>query len=150
MHIEQVQFDEVFDVQPARGDFSFRCAGRPVYGVNLHSGVIPRPGSRFAVAFGKRGDWNSVLGCRDLASSKVLLRRPGWAASLFSLGDILLFGPLCVGAGLALGGPGIAIATTALFTLAIAAGLVHGLLQNRTLKLALRADVNDAAPTQMQ
>lgn len=54
MHIEQIHFDEVFDIQTVRGDFSFRSRGRAHYGVNLQNRVIPRPGSTFAVAFEKR------------------------------------------------------------------------------------------------
>jgi len=123
MHIERIHFDEVFDVQASRGDFSFRSRGRPHYGVNLQNRVVPESGSTFAVAFEKPGDWQRVLGSRDLASGKVVLARPTWIGLLLQA-DFFLFGlPFLVGtllmggfwAGLVLG----ALLLLALYVLVI-------------------------------
>ena len=143
MHIEQVHFDEVFDVQAVRGDFSFRSRGRAHYGVNLQNRVIPRAGSAYAVAFGKPGDWTTVLGCRDLASSKVKLSQPGWTAVVLQFGDFLFFGPLIVVAGLVLGGSWLGLVAATLFMLAIAYAVVLGLRQNRAVTRALLAAGQD-------
>lgn len=137
MHIEQIDFDEVFDIQAARGDFSFRSRGRAHYGANLQNRVIPRPGSRFAVAFATPGDWPSVIGSRDLASSEVVLARPTWMAFLLQAGDFFVFGlPFIVGT-LVFGGswPGLVLA--ALLALAIAYVIVRGLRVNRAATQAL-------------
>lgn len=139
MRIERIHFEEVFDIQSARGDFSFRSRGRARYGVNLHSGMIPRPGSTFAVAFEKPGDWGTVLGCRDLAGNQVKLRQPSWTALLCGGADFLLAAPVLIGAALVLGGswPGMIVA--ALFILAIAYAIVLAVRTNRAVTRALLA-----------
>lgn len=137
MHIQQVHFDEVFDVQAARGDFSFRSRGRAQYGVNLQCGVIPRAGSSFAVAFEQPGNWDSILGCRDLASTKVMLRRPGWWSMLFQTADILIFGPILVVGGLLAGGMWPGLVMTALLLLAMICVVVRTVRVNRAVERAL-------------
>lgn len=93
MHIEHIHFEEVFDVQTGRGDFSFRMKGHPCYGANLGSGVIPRAGARYVVMFGKQGDWSSLIAWRDLASDKVWFRKRAGIGQLLELGDLALSGP---------------------------------------------------------
>ncbi|VXC03552.1 hypothetical protein [Massilia sp. 9I] len=139
MHIERIRFDEVFDVQAARGDFSFRSRGRPHYGVNLGNRVIPGAGTTYAVAFDKPGDWSTVLACRDLASSIVTLRQPAWPALLAQTGDFLIFGPLFIVGGLLLGGawPGLVVA--ALLLLAMGYAFWRAVRENRAVTRALRA-----------
>jgi hypothetical protein len=140
MHIEEIRFDEVFDVQALRGDFSFKTQGRSCYGVNLGNKIIPLPGSRFAVAFVKPGDWSTVLAWRDLASGKVRFKQPSWAALLIALGDLILFGPLFIAGGFALAGEGlVACAFVALFAVGILTVLVRGVMCNRMAERALRS-----------
>lgn len=134
MRIEEIHFDEVFDAQPRRGDFSFRGAGQVHYGVQLQNGVIPRDGARFAIAFADPGNWSTVLGWRDLASAEVTLKHPGWSAWLSMLGDVILFGPFVVGGALVFGGP-----PAALVAATLAAGLaVYRAGQVRRLNRAVR------------
>lgn len=139
MHIERIRFDEVFDVEALRGDFSFRSHGRPRYGVNLQNRVIPTAGSTFAVAFEKPGDWDTVLGCRDLAGRQVMLREPSWAALMLQGGDLLLSGSLLIGAGLAMAASWPGLVAAALFTLAIVYAIVHVVRLNRAVTRALLA-----------
>lgn len=123
MHIEQVRFDEVFDVQAARGDFSFRTGGKPVYGVNLRHGLVPAAGSRYAIAFERQGDWSTVLAWRAFGTQKVRFKEAGRIAQTIYLADFLWFAPFFVGGGLAFGGPGGALASGAAFLALVALGV---------------------------
>jgi len=140
MHIETVRFDEVFDVAARGGDFSFRSAGKTQYGVKLQNNLIPEAGSTYAIAFGRPGQWDTVLGWRDLASNDVRLAHPTWTLWLRMLGDIYLYGLALFVVGLLLGGAWVA--------LAIAAVLLYPALyqmrQNRAIRRALLADAPDA------
>ncbi|MCC2958580.1 hypothetical protein LK542_23500 [Massilia sp. IC2-477] len=138
MYIERIYFDEVFDVQAARGDFSFRSQGHPQYGVNLGNRVVPRAGSTYAVAFGKPGDWSIVLGSRDLASS-VVFRQLTWSALLIQVLDFFLFGPLFVIGSLLLGGSWLAAVATALFLMALAYVVLRAVRDDRAVTRALLA-----------
>lgn len=80
MHVERVRFDRVFDVRQRLKEFSFEEGGWPVYGVNALGLGIPREGATYAVAFHERGNWETVVGWRDLSTSKVTLRRSSLAA----------------------------------------------------------------------
>lgn len=154
MHIERIHFDEVFDVQPSRGDFSFRSRAKAHYGVNLRNRVIPRPGATFAVAFEKPGDWLSVVASRDLASDKVVLARPTWIDLLLQADFYLLSLPFMVGT-LVLGGFWPALVLAALLLLAMGCLLVRGARTNRALRRALleikqngiHCDNSSSAPT---
>lgn len=139
MHIEQLRFDEVFDVQPARGDFSFRSGGRPVYGVRLGKGCVPAAGSRYAVAFEQAGDWDTVLAWRELGTQVVRFREPGWALTLMFFMDFIWFVPFVGGAGLLFGGPGTALAMAGAFLLLVALGAAWGVRRGRRVARALRA-----------
>lgn len=139
MHIDVVRFDEVFDVQAARGDFSFRTGGKPVYGVNLRRGLIPAPGSRYAVAFERPGDWSTVQAWRALDTSEVQFREPGWAAALMFLADFFWFAPAIIGGGLVVAGPWTALALLGAFLVLVALGAAWVVLQNRKIERALLA-----------
>ncbi|WP_314439728.1 hypothetical protein [Massilia timonae] len=80
MHVERVRFDRVFDVRKRLKEFSFEEGGWPVYGVSALGLGIPREGATYAVAFRERGNWETVVGWRDLSTSKVTLRRSSLAA----------------------------------------------------------------------
>lgn len=136
MHIERIHFEEVFDVASGRGDFSFRSGGRTEYGVNLGRGTIPRAGATYAVAFGRQGDWASVLGWRDLASGKASLAHSTVGLLLARLYDVYLYGLFLFAGGFLFGGIGMALAFAALFI----AGLFYVTARDvRTLRHARRA-----------
>jgi hypothetical protein len=75
MHIQRIHFDRVFDVQRSHGFFSYESAGEMTYSVNLPGRVIPQEGATWDVAFETLGDWNTMLGWRDLATHQVRLNR---------------------------------------------------------------------------
>lgn len=134
MQIERIHFDEVFDV--AAGDFSFRSEGRSCYGVNLGHGTIPQAGATYAIAFGRPGDWGSVLGWRDLASLDVTLKHSTAGLLLATVFDIYWYGLFFFAGGFLFGGIRMALAFAALFI----AGLGYVSLRNvRTLRRAKRA-----------
>jgi len=135
MHVETVQFDDVFDVAPRGGDFSFRSGGKTQYGVKLENGMIPGKGATFAVAFDCPGQWSTVLGWRDLASGDVRLARPGWTLWLGTLSDLPTFGVFVVVGGLLLGGVGVALAVAA----ACQYPAARQMRRNRVVKRALLA-----------
>ncbi|WP_036248929.1 hypothetical protein [Massilia sp. BSC265] len=133
MHIERIHFEAVFDVAPGRGDFSFRSGGRTEYGVNLRRGTIPRAGATYAVAFGRAGDWSSVLGWRDLAAQEVMLNHSTVGLLLARLYDIYWYGLFVFAGGFVFGGIRMALAFAALFI----AGLLYVTARDvRTLRHA--------------
>ena len=134
MQIERIHFEEVFDV--AAGDFSFRSEGRTHYGVGLGHGTIPQAGATYAVAFGRPGDWNSVLGWRDLASQEVILTHSTLGLVLSTVYDIYWYGLFFFAGGFLFGGIRMALAFAALFI----AGLGYVSYRNvRILRRARRA-----------
>lgn len=133
MVVENVHFDEVFDVAAHGGNFSFRSRGRTEYGVRLSKQVVPAAGSTFAVALARPGDWSTVLGWRDLASNQIVLVNPTWAVWLGGLADIALYGTLILVGALLLAGLGGVLAVAAAF----AGILLYQTRRNRTIKRAL-------------
>lgn len=134
MQIERIHFEEVFDV--AAGDFSFRSEGRTHYGVSLGHGTIPQAGATYAVAFGRPGDWNSVLGWRDLGSPAVTLAHSTTGLLLSTVYDIYLYGLFFFAGGFLFGGIRLALVFAALFI----AGLGYVSYRNvRILRWARRA-----------
>ncbi|MEH6434055.1 hypothetical protein [Massilia sp. DD77] len=147
MKIERIRFDEVFDVAACRGDFSFRSGGKTHYGVNLHNKVIPRAGSTYAVAFGRPGDWTSVLGWRDLATPAVGLKTPGWWTTLVAMFDVYYLAPALIAPALLLGGPLAGLVAAACVAGLMLAWIAHVMLRNRKLKRILGAmTASDNAP----
>lgn len=129
MHVEQVQFDEVFDVAGSRGDFSFRSAGRAWYGMNILGGTVPRSGSTFAIAFAEPGNWASVLGWRNLALPGVTLAE-STASFLWSQAfQIILYGPFFTVGALVFGGEILAASVGA---------VIAGIAGYRTFRLMRR------------
>jgi hypothetical protein len=135
MVVDTIHFDEVFDAAARSGGFSFRRGVRTEYGVRLKNRLIPAAGSTYAIAFGRRADWSSVLGWRDLATGKVTLARPTWAVWCLALGDIATWGALFVVAGLLLAGLWGALAVVAAYG---ALALVRT-RRNRAVRRALLA-----------
>ena len=110
MHVEQVEFEQVFDVQAGRGDFSFTSKGRSHYGVNLYRGMIPRAGATYLVAFAEKANWSSVLGWRDCAGGASELRQPLWHGVVTGIESLLWLGPFLVLGALLFGGQAAALA----------------------------------------
>jgi len=110
MHIERIDFDEVFDVQPGPGDFSFRSGGQTHYAVNLWRGLIPQAGSSYLIAFAKPGDWSTVLGWLDLQTGTRRLKNNTWLAVLSDMTAIAWLAPFLLGGALLFIGPGAALA----------------------------------------
>lgn len=129
MHVEQVQFDEVFDVAGSRGDFSFRSAGRTWYGMNILGGTVPRPGSTFAIAFAEPGNWATVLGWRNLALPGVMLAESTASFLCSQVFQIVLYGPFLVVGALVFGGEVLA---------ATVGAVIAGIAGYRTFRLMRR------------
>lgn len=110
MHIERIDFDEVFDVQPGPGDFSFRSGGRSHFGVNLRRGLVPQAGSRYLVAFARPGDWTGVIGWVELRTGTVRLKESTWFAMLSDIGWFVWLAPFLAGGALWFFGAGAALA----------------------------------------
>ena len=145
MHIRQVRFDRVFDVQERTGDFSFEDGGWPVYGVNAGAMGIAREGATYAVAFAEAGNWNTVIGWRDLATPQVGIRRSAWALAIAQLPYGYLMIPVPYGVSLALGGYWAAVPVAALMLLVVGACIYRAAWRNRQAAQALR-DVHPAVP----
>jgi hypothetical protein len=75
MQIQRIHFDRVFDIQRFHGFFSYESADGVTYSLNLPGRVVPQEGATWAVAFEKSGDWNTMLGWRDLATHEVRFNR---------------------------------------------------------------------------
>lgn len=145
MHIRQVRFDRVFDVRQRTGDFSFEDGGWPVYGVSAGAMGIPREGASYAVAFDEAGNWNTVIGWRDLAGAQVAIRRSAWALAVQQLPYNYLLIVLPYGIALAFGGYWAALPVAALALLMVGATVYRAAWRNRQAVQALRA-VHPAVP----
>lgn len=144
MHIERIDFDEVFDIQKGTGDFSFRSRGLPCYAVNLHRRLIPQDGSAYLVAFATPGDWSTVLGWLDLQTGTCRLKESTWLALLDEIGALAWLAPFLLGGMLLFAGPAAALA--ALLGLLGYAGLrLYGIARRgRRVQRALTAAHLDA------
>jgi len=139
MHVERVRFDRVFDVRERLKEFSFEEGGWPVYGVSALGLGIPREGATYAVAFVERGNWETVVGWRDLTTSKVALRRTNLAAVTQPLPFV---GPLLPGVFAAANGPGGSKAFLSVAAVILVAAVSHtarAVARNRRADAALRA-----------
>lgn len=138
MHIKQVRFDRIFDVQERTGDFSFEDGGWPVYGVNANGLTIPREGATYAVAFAEAGNWEKVIGWRDLAESNVEIKRSAWSLAIQALPWYYMIIPVPFGITLA-------VPVAGLMVLAFGAFIYRAAWRNRQAAQALR-DVHPAVP----
>ena len=140
MHIEQVRFDRIFDVQQRTGDFSFESGGWPVYGVNAVGGEIPREAATYAVAFAERGNWETVIGWRDLATQEVRLKPTVWAHLGPHMPWIYLFISGLLGSAMSGGGWKAALPLAAMLVLVAGLLIRSAMVQQRRAELALRAE----------
>ncbi|MDY0977462.1 hypothetical protein SOM61_21085 [Massilia sp. CFBP9012] len=145
MHIKQVRFDRIFDVQERTGDFSFEDGGWPVYGVNANGLTIPREGATYAVAFAEAGNWEKVIGWRDLAVSNVEIKRSAWSLAIQTLPWQYMMIPVPFGISLALGGYWAAVPVAGLMLLAFGAFIYRAAWRNRQAAQALQ-EVHPAVP----
>lgn len=142
-HIVQVTFDRVFDVQGAT--FSFESGGKKEYGVNFSDGTVPRDGSRYAIALVEQGNWQKIVGWRDLSGASVELSESAWDVAFSQLGDFYLFIPIfIIAAFLFLGGWG-ALAAFGLFLWWSSYLVRNAARRNRLADQALRA-IHPALP----
>lgn len=142
MHVERIRFDRVFDVRERVKEFSFEEGGSPVYGVSALGLGIPREGATYAVAFQERGNWGTVVGWRELSTSKVVLRRSSLAAITQPLPFVA---PLLPGVFAVVDNPGASkayLSLAALVLLGAFAYTVRAVARNRRAARVLRdADV---------
>ena len=98
MYIETVRFERVFDVQS--GAFSFEGGGKREFAVMFDHARVPTAGSTFAVALGEPGNWQKVLGWRDLSSPTVGLKYSPWFMAFDLVLDLYFLGIAVLAAGL--------------------------------------------------
>lgn len=137
MYIETVRFERVFDVQS--GTFSFEAGGKCEFAVVLDHKRAPTAGSTFAVALSEPGNWQKVLGWRDLSSPTVgLTYNPRFIVIDLVL-DLYLLGLAVLAAAWLFGGPWAALAAFVAMVLGSVAPVVFSALRNRQVEQALLA-----------
>jgi len=137
MYIETVRFERVFDVQS--GTFSFEAGGKCEFAVVLDHERAPTAGSTFAVALSEPGNWQKVLGWRDLSSPTVgLTYNPRFIVIDLVL-DLYLLGLAVLAAAWLFGGPWAALAAFVAMVLGSVAPVVFSALRNRQVEQALLA-----------
>ncbi|MEW7851442.1 hypothetical protein AB2N08_22365 [Massilia aurea] len=137
MHIETVRFDRVFDVQS--GTFSFEAGGKRQFAVIFDHELVPTAGSTFAVALDEPGNWQQVIGWRDLSGATVGLKRSAWYVALNLLLDIWIVGIAIPFAALAFGGPWAGLVAFVAMLVGAVAIVVGCALHNRQIERALLA-----------
>jgi len=137
MYIETVRFERVFDVQS--GTFSFEAGGKCEFAVVLDHARAPMAGSTYAVALSEPGNWQKVLGWRDLSSPTVgLTYNPRFIVIDLVL-DLYLLGLAVFAAAWLFGGPWAALAAFVAMVLGSVAPVVFNALRNRQVEQALLA-----------
>lgn len=142
-HIEQVRFDRVFDVQG--GDFSFESGGSKHYAVRFSNGSVPRDGSVYAVALLEPGNWQKIVGWRDLSGASVELSESAWDVAFSQVSDFYLFIPIFIIAALLFLGVWGGLAAFGLFLWWSIYQVRNAARRNRLADQALRA-VHPALP----
>ncbi len=137
MYIETVRFERVFDVQS--GTFSFEAGGKCEFAVVLDHARAPMAGSTYAVALSEPGNWQKVLGWRDLSSPTVgLTYNPRFIVIDLVL-DLYLLGLAVFAAAWLFGGPWAALAAFVAMMFGSVAPVVFNALRNRQVEQALLA-----------
>jgi hypothetical protein len=137
MYIETVRFERVFDVQS--GTFSFEAGGKCEFAVVFDHKRVPTAGSTFAVALSEPGNWQKVLGWRDLSSPTVGLTYSPWFMAIGLVLDLYFLGIAVFAAAWMFGGPWAALAAFAAMVLGEAGLVVFSALRNRQIAQALLA-----------
>ena len=137
MYIETVRFERVFDVQS--GTFSFEAGGKCEFAVVLDHTRAPMAGSTYAVALSEPGNWQKVLGWRDLSSPTVgLTYNPRFIVIDLVL-DLYLLGLAVFAAAWLFGGPWAALVAFVAMVFGSVAPVVFNALRNRQVEQALLA-----------
>ena len=137
MYIETVRFERIFDVQS--GTFSFEAGGKCEFAVVLDHARAPTAGSTYAVALSEPGNWQKVLGWRDLSSPTVgLTYNPRFIVIDLVL-DLYLLGLAVFAAAWLFGGPWAALAAFVAMVFGSVAPVVFNALRNRQVEQALLA-----------
>ncbi len=137
MYIETVRFERVFDVQS--GTFSFEAGGKCEFAVVLDHARAPMAGSTYAVALSEPGNWQKVLGWRDLSSPTVGLKYSPWFMAFDLVLDLYFLGIAVLAAAWLFGGPWAALAAFAAMVLGEGSLIVFSALRNRQIEQALLA-----------
>ena len=137
MYIETVRFERVFDVQS--GTFSFEAGGKCEFAVVLDHARAPMAGSTYAVALSEPGNWQKVLGWRDLSSPTVGLKYSPWFMAFDLVLDLYLLGLAVFAAAWLFGGPWAALAAFVAMVFGSVAPVVFNALRNRQVEQALLA-----------
>jgi len=137
MYIETLRFERVFDVQS--GTFSFEAGGKCEFAVVLDHARAPTAGSTYAVALGEPGNWQKVLGWRDLSRPTVGFTYSPWFLALDLVLDLYLLGIAVLAAAWLFGGPWAALAAFVAMVLGSVGRVVFSALRNRQIEQALLA-----------
>jgi hypothetical protein len=142
MQIATIRFERVFDVQS--GTFSFESGGKRQFGVTFDHELVPRAGDTYAVALDEPGNWQTVVGWRDLATATVGLKRTAWAVACNLFLDMYLLGLIFPAAALVFGGTWAGFAAVVVMVLGAGAIVRGAVLYNRK---AVRALANVSPPS---
>jgi hypothetical protein len=137
MYIETVRFERVFDVQS--GIFSFEAGGKCEFAVVFDHKRVPTAGSTFAVVLSEPGNWQKVLGWRDLSSPTVGFTYSPWFMAIDLVLDLYFLGIAVFAAAWLFGGPWAALAAFAAMVLGEVGLVVFSALRNRQIGQALLA-----------
>lgn len=137
MYIETVRFERVFDVQS--GTFSFEAGGKCEFAVVFDHERAPTAGSTFAVALSEPGNWQKVLGWRDLSRPTVGFTYSPWFVALDLVLDLYLLGIAVLAAAWLFGGPWAALAAFVAMVLGSVGRVAFSALRNRQIEQALLA-----------
>lgn len=141
MHIERIRFDRVFDAQPRGGAFSFASAGKTVYGVALPGRRIPREGATLALVLAQAGNWQSVLGWRDLGTQETAVAGSTLGIVVDSLDPLCYLTPFLIAGGFLLAGVAGALGGLTVAGAGVAWLAARGLQRRRRVRAALAAVV---------
>lgn len=144
-HIEQVCFERVFDAQSGNGEFSFESAGKRQFGVQLAAGHIPREGASYAVALRQKGNWQTIIGWRDLSTTYVTLKQTAWDVAWGEAYILYMAGPAFIFAAPVFFGPWAMLGALLLALGAAVLTIRWAARRNRLVDQALR-NVPPAAP----
>ena len=145
MHIETVRFERVFDVHG--GLFSFQADGKREFAVVFDHKSVPTAGSTFAVALSEPGNWQNVIGWRDLSASRIGLKSSPWFIATDLLLEMCFSGIALLAAAVVFGGPWAALVAFIALVVGSCTLVIVCALRNRRIRRALLAISPDQART---